>query len=264
MDFFDFVKSNRLIILFISVFINIILLGTSIYFIYKNVNFSCPSNDSLVEKINSNIAEESYNKTFYVEVKGAVKKPGVYKVSNNNIINEVITMAGGFNKNAYTKNINLSRKVSDELVIYIYTATEYKNKFKTNTNNVTNNTTETKTLLIDKACECSTYDISNCIDNYKSEIISSEKDTNYESNNAIINNSESSIENDINNVSNLININTATKEELMKLSGIGESKAEDIITYRNTSGNFTTIEEIKNVSGIGDALFNKIKDYITV
>ena len=62
----------------------------------------------------------------------------------------------------------------------------------------------------------------------------------------------------------LVNINTASKEELMKVSGIGESKADEIIEYRTINGNFGSIEDIKNVSGIGEALFEKIKDYITV
>ena len=61
-----------------------------------------------------------------------------------------------------------------------------------------------------------------------------------------------------------ISINTATKEELMKLDGIGESKAENIIKYREENGNFKTIEDIKNVSGIGDAAYEKIKDSITI
>ena len=62
---------------------------------------------------------------------------------------------------------------------------------------------------------------------------------------------------------NLININSATKEELMTLSGIGESKARAIIDYR-TQNKFIKIEDIKNVSGIGDSAFEKIKDYIAV
>ena len=62
----------------------------------------------------------------------------------------------------------------------------------------------------------------------------------------------------------LVNINTATKETLMSLKGIGESKADKIIEYRNTQGTFKTIDEIKNVSGIGDSVYEKIKDYITV
>ncbi len=61
-----------------------------------------------------------------------------------------------------------------------------------------------------------------------------------------------------------VNINTAGKEELMTLSGIGESRAGDIIRYRTENGGFKKIEEIKNVPGIKDAMFQKIKDSITV
>ena len=61
-----------------------------------------------------------------------------------------------------------------------------------------------------------------------------------------------------------VNINTADKTELMILPGIGETKAEAIIKYRGDNGFFISIEEIKNVSGIGDGLFEKIKDIICV
>lgn len=62
----------------------------------------------------------------------------------------------------------------------------------------------------------------------------------------------------------MVNLNTATREELMSLRGIGESRAEDIIRYRETYGGFQSIEDIMNVSGIKDAAFEKIKDSITV
>ncbi len=58
-------------------------------------------------------------------------------------------------------------------------------------------------------------------------------------------------------------LNSATKEELMTISGIGESKAISIIEYREKSP-FTKIEDILNVSGIGEALFEKIKAFITI
>ncbi len=62
----------------------------------------------------------------------------------------------------------------------------------------------------------------------------------------------------------LININTASKEELLALPGIGEAKALSIISYRSSNGAFKTIEDIKNVSGIGDTIYEKIKELITV
>ena len=64
--------------------------------------------------------------------------------------------------------------------------------------------------------------------------------------------------------SDKVNINTADKEELMTLSGIGEVKAESIISYRETNGSFGSTEDIMNVSGIGESLYQKIKDSITI
>lgn len=61
-----------------------------------------------------------------------------------------------------------------------------------------------------------------------------------------------------------ININTADKEELMTLSGIGEAKADAVIAYREEHGAFQNIDEIMNVSGIGENLFEKIKEKICV
>ena len=62
----------------------------------------------------------------------------------------------------------------------------------------------------------------------------------------------------------LININKASKEQLMTLPGIGASRAEDIIRYREEAGGFQCIEDIMKVSGIKDAAFQKIKDSIAV
>lgn len=62
----------------------------------------------------------------------------------------------------------------------------------------------------------------------------------------------------------LININTATLEELDTLPGIGEAKAQNIIDYREANGYFTTTEEIMEVSGIGEQIYNDIKDLICI
>ena len=61
-----------------------------------------------------------------------------------------------------------------------------------------------------------------------------------------------------------VNINIASKDALMTLPGIGESRAQDIIDYRESVGGFQTIEDIMQVSGIKEAAFDKIKDYIKV
>lgn len=96
------------------------------------------------------------------------------------------------------------------------------------------------TKTIEKECNCP--DINDgCINNNLVENKSTNKDENIK-----------------------VSINTATKEELMSLSGIGESKAIDIINYRNEFGLFKSIEDLKKISGIGDKLFDKIKDQITI
>ena len=61
-----------------------------------------------------------------------------------------------------------------------------------------------------------------------------------------------------------VNINTASVEELKTLNGIGESKAKAIVEYRTVKGKFKNIEQIKEVNGISETIFTKIKDNITV
>lgn len=158
----------------------------------------------------------------YVDIKGSVKKPGVYQVSADSIVWDVINLSGGFTKNAYTKNINLSQKVKDEMVIYVFSKSEMSKM---------NNTVKT-----DTACTTNVINYDNCITTEKNATETS---------------------------TSLVNINTASKEELMTVSGIGASKADSIIAYRIKTP-FSKIEDIMNVSGIGESLFDKIKKYITV
>ena len=193
------------------------------------------NSDTFKDDSSSNQASLEENKEskvakYYIDIKGFVKKPGVYEVTADNIVNDCIKLAGGLLKNADTTTINLSKKVSSEMVIYIPKKEEV---IKTTTN-----TTVTKDQEIPNDAVVS--------DNNKSNS-SISKDNNTKTPNRT-----------------LVNINTATIQELTTLSGIGEAKAQDIIDYRILNGNFKTIEDIKNVSGIGEALYAKIKDYITV
>ncbi len=179
---------------------------------------------SILEETTKKVSEANY---FYIDIKGAVKKPGVYKFQDGSIVLDAIEKAGGLTKNGVTSNINLSQKLVNEMVIYIFNKNELKNK------NVSATTKASTT------CKCETIEINNCInDQNKNESLQSDNKK--------------------------ININNAELEELTSLSGIGESKANAIIKYRNDNGPFKSIEDIMNVSGLGEALFDKIKDNITV
>ena len=94
----------------------------------------------------------------------------------------------------------------------------------------------------------------------KEEVMQKEENSDYiiGSNNIIENNNVESKK------SGKVNINTATKEELDTLPGVGELTANKIISYREENGKFKSIEEIKEVSGIGDSKFEQIKDLIEI
>lgn len=170
---------------------------------------------------------DSYQKKeiYYVNIKGEVINPGVYEVEDDMTVNDVIFLAGGLTENADTLPTNLSKKVEDEMVIIIFSKDEVQN-FKQVKEELKN---------IEEKCNCEEY---------------------------IENNTCITVEGLVED--GKININTATKEELMTLPGIGESKALSIIEYREKNGKFEAIEDVKNISGIGDSLFDKIKENITV
>lgn len=181
-----------------------------------------------------------------VDIKGAVAKPGVYELEANSILNDAIKLAGGLKKSADTSNINLSKTLENEMVIKIFTTNELKKISKSKEVVSNDNICTENTIIIDK-----------CND---SSII---KDVDLPNNNDVLQNEEQKDTNQ-NNLGKLISINTGTIEELITLPGIGESKAENIIKYREENGAFKAIEEIISVSGIGDAAYQKIKDFITI
>ncbi len=194
----------------------------------------------------SNIEEESVvNYNYYVEIKGEVINPGVYEVNSNDRINDVIKKAGGLTKNADTSLINLSKKVVDEMNIIIYSKSEVK-KAREGVDKEKEVVEVIKEIEVEKECICPKVDVT-C--SYK--------------NGAVISTNNDTIITENKKEEKLININTASKEELMTITGVGESKANNIIEYRSKN-KFSKIEDIKNVSGIGDSVFEKIKEYITV
>lgn len=77
--------------------------------------------------------------------------------------------------------------------------------------------------------------------------------------------SQGSSENDTCSTVNYpLNLNSCTAEELMSISGIGEVKANHIIEYREYLGGYTSVEQIKNIKGIGDGIYEKVSPYLTV
>ena len=173
-----------------------------------------------------------------VDIKGAIKNPGVYTTECTNSVNDVIKLAGGLNNNADTSVTNLAKKVTNEMVIIIYTKEQVKNS----------NVVDTVVKVVEKECVCPNIKNDGCINTQITSNIGEEN---------IINDETES------NTNSLININTASKEKLITIPGIGESKAKAIIKYRETNGNFKTIEVIQNVDGIGSKLYEEIKAYIT-
>lgn len=257
-------KYSRDIIIFILL---LICIGLLIFKIYDDKNEVQAKSISLLENIPNEVKEES-TELINVDIKGAIKKPGVYSVKNNAIINDVVKLAGGFKSNAYKNGINLSKKVADEMVIYVYTKNEIaeQKKENSNTNSTTTNsnsdTNSNKSPVNNDICSPKTYDITDCIDS-KNSIIDSKSDAKNENTNQDVKDNTPSKE-DRDKTNKLVNINTASLEELMTITGIGESKAKAIISYREENGNFQDITCITNVSGIGEALFAKIKDSITI
>lgn len=223
------------------VFVMIMIIGGVIikYFLSKEKTEEISFDELELElhkesDINEEVKEEVVEvvEYIYVDIKGAVQSPGVYEIPKDKKVIDVVNLAGGFTEKADTSLINLAKKVSDEMVIVIYTQEEVKNASKT----------ETVVKVIEKECVCPEIINDACINQDKNE----------------------TTEEIISNNKIKININTATIEELLTLSGIGESKAKAIIAYREENGTFKSVEDVLQVSGIGESLYEKIKDNITI
>ena len=147
-------------------------------------------------------AEDKHDEKIFVDVKGAVKHPGVFETTKDKRVKDLIEEAGGLLDDADTSTLNLSQKVKDQMVIYVLKHGEKPKQ------------------ISDDGSSSSNTDV--------------------------------------------ININTANKEQLMKISGVGKTKAEAIISYRDKNGDFKKKEDITKVRGIGKATFEKIKDKIEV
>ena len=179
------------------ILVGIVLLLLLIFSVYYALNNVKEEDDIVNESVKEK--EITYDDNYYyIDVKGEVKNPGVYKLKEGKRIIDALNLAGGITENADTTNINLSKKITDEMCITVLSKNDNQEK---------NNTPDKKSK---------------------------------------------------------VSINTGTLEDLQSLSGIGESKANAIIKYREENGLFSQIEDVKNVPGIGESLYEKIKNSIEI
>jgi len=162
-----------------------------------------------------------------VDIKGAVNQPGVYEIKKGSRVTDLIKLAGGGTKDSDLDATNLSSKLNDEDCIIISKKGE-ANKAQTPQNNSLQGTSLQSTPLK-----------------------GSTKNSAVSSTNA-------------NGTEAIININTASKEELNTLPGIGDAKADVIIEYREQNGGFKSVEELTKVGGIGEKTLSKFKDKIDI
>ena len=228
---YEFNKKQKIIMVVIGSMIIIAFL----YYIYTKEDDSIISTEeNVIENIVGDSEENEENTKeeigkIIVHVSGAVNKEGIVELEENSRISDAINKAEGLKENADTKNINLAFKLEDGMKIYIPTIGE-----KTEENEQSQNK--------NRIDETSKYVTS-------SSGVVQEEQTNEQS-------EEKKNEK--------ININTATQTELETLPGIGPSTSLKIVNYREEKGKFKTIEDIKEVSGIGDAKYENIKDLICV
>ena len=237
--------------LYITISIISILILTTLFFIlfYKEEKVIAKE-EIFIEKKESNL-ENKEEINIKVDVKGYVEKEGVYELSSNSRVIDAINKAGGLKKGANTDYKNLSKKLVDEMIIIIYSDDEVS-KFKKEDKEI---------IYIEYKCDCPDNINDSCIT--KEDVVNTngveeekEEDSKKEESNKQDENSK------VEEEKTLVSINTASKEELMTLPGIGESKANNIIKYREEHGKFEHLEDIKKVSGIGDSAYSKIKDLI--
>lgn len=225
----------------IITFIILFILSILLCLFYKKEEVS--ASEVIITKEEVKEIKEEIKKV-KVDVKGRVKKEGVYELELGSRVIDAINKAGGLKENANTDYINLSKKITDEMIIIIYSNDEVS-KFKEEDKQI---------IYIEYKCECPDNINDSCIT--KDDVVNTtgvdEKEDKIEDNNENVETEKQD---------ELVSINEATKEELMTLPGVGESKAKSIIEYREKN-KFEKLEDIMKVSGIGEAAYSKIKDLI--
>lgn len=176
------------------------------------------------------LTDEPKPEQIAVYICGAVNKPGVCYLPAGARICDALEEAGGFTAEADSQWLNQARTLADGEMLVVYTAAE---------------TAQMK----EQGIERGTAAAGDASGSGQSIASGSGRD-------AAAGNGEGN--------GSLINLNTATKEQLMTLPGIGEAKADAIIRYRTETGLFASTEDVMNISGIKNSVYEKIRDKVTV
>lgn len=223
----------------IGLFLVFIVVSISGFSIYKMAGTSKKKVEKRVlvaSKRSSNVKkvstknEEKLEGEYKVDIKGEIQNPGLYSLKEGSRVSDVISLAGGLTENGDTSVINLSKKISDEMVIIIYSREEVRD-FKV--------TKDIEKKVFEK-CQNSYEGVINDVCSEVTDDSSEEE------------------------VLQVVSINKADISQLQSIDGIGLAKAQNIVSYREEHGEFKSIDELKNVTGIGEAIFDKIKNNITL
>ena len=168
----------------------------------------------------------------YVYVCGEVAEPGVYVLESGDRIYEAVEMAGGMTADAGMCAVNLAESVYDGLMVYIPDSEEAAG--------MTGSMTSAGGSAVSAGGSVTSADSS-------------------------VRNGEGTSGGTASSPEDgRLNLNTASLAELMTLSGIGQTKAQAVVNYRDAHGGFSSVEEIMNVDGIKEGLYNRIRDQIKV
>lgn len=159
----------------------------------------------------------------YIDVKGAVKKPRMYRFQGEVRLADAVDAAGGLTNKAAKDKINLAQKLADQTVVTIPEKGE-------------------KDIQVVQGPKAGT-DKPQAENGASAALSESSSTTNGEGK---------------------ININQASASDLQKIDGIGAKRAEAIIKYRTEHGSFKQVDDLKNISGIGEKTLAKLKDKVTV
>ena len=190
-----------------------------------------------------------------VYVRGAVNRPGVYQLEENARIFRAIEAAGGFRSDADTEWLNQAQPLFDGAMLTVPTREETAILRQAGQTDGSGVLIFGSSGLTDSQGTAAGIHQGNTGSVAFRQAPEKNGTSSWPSTGSTANGSGGEAR---------VNLNTAQREELMTLPGIGESKADSIIRYREEHGAFASPEEIMNISGIKSAVYSKIRDRITV